>query len=201
MELKEYIQIINKNFKLFLSVIGLIVIGTFIYFYFRPVAFNVSITLNISRSGSQNTPDYQYDNFYRLQADEKFSETVVEWLRSPRITEEILADSGKKENEYNLKNLSRIFKAEKRSSQIVAVSFSSVSQEAAQKISQSVIKIMAEKTANLNKKQRETNWFEIIAEDPLIAKNVPNYKNIFLISLLTGIFLGFWVVMIKHYWK
>ena len=75
--------------------------------------------------------NYKYDNFYRLQADEKFAETLVEWLKSPRIEEKIFKEAGIDPSGYSLKKLAKSIKAEKMSSQVVAVSFSSPDKNAA----------------------------------------------------------------------
>lgn len=191
MELKEYLQIIKKYQKLFILTIIIVVFLPFVYFYSQPVSYKSSLILNVTRSGIQETNDYRYDDFYRLQADEKFAETLVEWLKSARFYEDIISDSG-------ASPISGI-SAEKRSSQIVAVNFKSQSLEKAKKISSSITKIISQKTDELNSAQKESSWFRIVGEDPVILKNIPNYKIIFLASLLMGIFLAFWVALIKHY--
>jgi hypothetical protein len=38
-----------------------------------------------------------------------------------------------------------------------------------------------------------------VAEEPLTDKNIPNYKIIFPAALLMGVFLAFWLVMIRYY--
>lgn len=192
MELKEYLRIIKKYKTLFLAIVIGVVAVVFSFFYFHPVSFDTFLTLNISHSGTQQTQDFRYDNFYRLQADEKFAETAVEWLKSPRMLADIKKDAGM---EKEIKKIS----AEKRSSQIVAVKFSTSTMESAKKISNNIVKEISQNIQDLNKNQKDEIWFEIIADDPVIEKNVPNYKIIFLASILVGIFLGFWGVMIKYY--
>lgn len=200
MELKEYLQIIKKYKNLFTAIIVGVMAVALVYFYFRPISYATSLTLNITRSGVQDSQDYKYDDFYRLQADEKFAETIVEWLKSPRVEEDILKKSGVDTKNYNLKKLTKSIKAEKRSSQIVAVSFSSVDQKTSQNIAEAISIVIFENTANLNKNQKENTWFEIIAKDPVIKINKTS-PLVFLIALIVGIFLGFWAVMIKHYFE
>jgi capsular polysaccharide biosynthesis protein len=202
MELKEYFQIINKNIKLFLIVPIVIVLANLAYFFvFRSVSYDVSLTLNISRAGSQETNEYKYDDFYRLQADEKFSETVVQWLRSPRIASDIYAFAGVDVSRFTFRQLGKGIRGEKLSSQVVAVSFSSEDRQKAEKMSQAVLKIIADNADRLNKNQKESTWFEIIPQEPIIKKYSPGVLLSFFAPLLFGIFLGFWTVMIKHYLK
>jgi capsular polysaccharide biosynthesis protein len=198
MELKEYIQIIKKNIKLFLAVIVAIIIAVSAYFYSRPVSYAVSMTLNITRSGAQSTDSYKYDDFYRLQADEKFAETIVQWIGSPRAEEDILKDAGINTKNYSLKQLRKSIKAEKLSSQVLSITFSASSEKISQNIAQSISKIISENTQSLNKDQAENAWFEVIFENPVIRINQVDFLMI-LAVLFGAIFTAFWIVMIKHY--
>lgn len=199
MELKQYFQIIKKNFSLFIRIFGIIFLSVLGYFYFRPISYNTSLTINISRLGTQETSDYRFDDFYRLQADEKFAETIVEWLKSPQIVSSIYAQSRIDLKEKSLKKIARIFKAEKRSSQVVFVEFSVSSEKDAQEISKNVIKIISQETEKLNAKQKNKDWFLILGNDPVIRKGVPDYARVFEGTILAGLFLAFFGILLKHY--
>ena len=173
-----------------------------LYFYvFRPVSYDTSLTLNISRTGSQETSEYKYDDFYRLQADEKFAETVVQWLRSPRVVSDIHALAELETSKMTMRQLGKSIRGEKLSSQIVAVSFSSEDRQKAEKISRAVAKIITDNTESLNKNQKENTWFEIIPQEPVIKKYSPGIIMSFFAPLLMGLFLGFWAVLIKYYFE
>lgn len=199
MELREYWLVFKKNYKLFLLTVILIVAGSFDYFYLQPASFETYLTLNISRIGTQNIDQYRYDGFYRIQADDKFAETIVEWLKNPKISADIYTGAGIDTSSLSLRQLSKKIIAEKLSSQIVSVSFSAPDQKTAEKISQSIVKIISENTQNLNKDQLDNTWFEIIPQDPIIKKYHLDSSIIFIASLLFGLFSGFWVIMIRHY--
>lgn len=201
MELKEYIKIIKNNSKLFWLVIFIVVLASLLFFYFTPVSYNASLILNITRSGSAASPSYNYGEFYRLQADEKFAETIVRWLKSPRIALDILEEAGLESQKMSARKLSNIFKAEKMSSQVVSVSFSSPDEKQAAKTARTIIEIVSQNTENLNKDQKEKDWFEIVALEPVIIKNQINYALVLAVSLVVGLFLAFWIVLLKHYFK
>lgn len=201
MELKEYLQIIQKNFKLFLLTIIIVVAAVFIYFTLRPVSYSVSLTLNITRAAVQKSSEYQFDNYYRLQADEKFAETIVQWLKSPRVATDIYDSAGVETKDLSLRHLSKLFKADKMSSQIVLVTLQAKSKEEAKKISNAAVKKVEENIETLNKDQKEETWFKIVANDPVIARNGVGVMTLVLASLLIGIFLAFWTAMIAHYIK
>lgn len=201
MELKEYFNLIKKEIRLFSAVIVVIVAATLLFFFFRPEFYNVSVILNVTRLGSQATQDYRYDDFYRLQADERFSDTIVEWLKSPRIIADIYSISGINQKNSNLIKLPKAFSVERRSSQIVSVNFSSPEKETARKISEGISKVVSANTQKLNEDQKEDTWFKVLSQEPVIQKYTPDYGIILLASFFAGIFLAFWVVMIKNYLK
>lgn len=201
MDLKEYIQIIKTNSRLFLVIVALSVVGGFTYSYISSKSFETSLTLNITRIGSQKTPDFKYDGFYRLQADEKFAETVVEWLKSPRIVYDIYTEAGAYSQKLTMSRLAKSLRSEKLSSQLVSVNFSAPDEKTSQKIAGAISKIISENIQSLNKDQKEDTWFEIVARDPVIMKKSYEKETVLLFSLLVGIFLGFWAAMVRHYLK
>ena len=201
MDLKEYLKIFREHGKLFIFAVAVVVAGGFLYFSLRPISYTSSLMLNITRSGTQETSEYRYDDFYRLQADEKFAETVVEWLKNPRTAVDVYEKAGISPDKLSLRQLSKIFVAEKRSSQLVAVSFLAGNENTAKEISKSLVAVVSQNTQMLNKKQNEDTWFEIAAQDPVIVRNEMKMMLVFLVSLAVGIFLAFWVVMLKHYLK
>lgn len=201
MELKEYLKIFRESIKLFLAVIAVVVVAGFAYFWLKPVSYLTSLALNITRSGAQQTGDYRYDDFYRLQADEKFAETVVEWLKNPRTATDVYEKAGIDTNGFSMRQLSKSFVSEKLSSQIVSVSFSAKDEKSAQKISDAISEIVSKNTEALNKNQNENTWFAIVAQKPVIIRDNIGALIILLASLALGIFLGFWVVMLRHYLK
>lgn len=201
MELKEYLKIIQKNLKLFLLTIIVVMAGAALYFSLRPISYSVSLTLNITREAVQRSNEYQFDNYYRLQADEKFAETVVQWLKSPRMVMDIYADAGVDKRDLSLRRLSKSFKADKVSSQIVLVTLQVKDAEEAKIISGALVNSVGENTRALNKDQKEETWFKIIADNPVIIKNTISHLALATASLFFGIFLAFWITILVHYFK
>lgn len=199
MELKEYINIFKTHIKSFILAVVLVLIGGILYFSLWPVMYDTSLTLNITRGGTQETAEYKYDDFYRLQADEKFAETVVEWLKSPRTVSDIYLNSDINPSQFSLRKLEKSLQSEKLSSQVVSVKFSADTPEKAKKISDSISKITAKNIESLNLNQQEKNWFEVVAQDPVVAQGSLNFWVVILAALVLGIFLGLWTVLIIYY--
>jgi len=201
MELKEFIQIFKKNIKTFLFVVLMILGAGMVFQLTKPVSYKTSLTINVTRTGTQETQDYKYDSFYRLQADERFADTVIRWLGSPRIATDIYDDAGMDTDRLNEKQLSRIFRAQRLSSQVINVSYINRDSSSGKKLSESIVKILNRETEELNKTQKEEAWFKIIANKPLIKKTGLELVKTSLIFLALGIFIGIWTVFIKHYWE
>lgn len=199
MELKEYIAIFKKYSKAFMATVIIFVLAGVAFQILRPLNYKSSLTLNVTRIGSQETADYRYDDFYRLQADEKFADTVVRWLQSPRMTVKIYNDSKIVSTGLSQRELSRIFKAQRVSSQVVNVKYFSKTPDSARDLSKSIIKIINQEAENLNKFQKEEMWFTLMGGEPVIGENKWPWEVVVLISLILGIFSGFWVVLIRHY--
>jgi hypothetical protein len=66
-------------------------------------------------------------------------------------------------------------------------------------MSRAVAKIITANTESLNENQKESTWFEIVPQEPIIKKYFPGILLSFFAPLIMGLFLGFWVVLIKHY--
>lgn len=194
MELKEYIKIFKKNYRWFLLTIVFVLLLATSFKLLWGTKYQVELDLNITRSGYQNdTNEYRYDEFYRLQADERFADTVVRWLGSKRIREDIITKSG------DAKLLR--FKSERLSSQMIRVSFLIEDRKQAQNLADSIARVLSDKTEELNKEQKNPNWFKILISTPVVEKYEISWMQLILLSSLVGLFLGFWVVLIKNYWE
>ena len=201
MDLKEYLKIFKKNLATFLIVVIIFVAAGFVFQIARERSFKTTLNINITRTGKDQTADYKYDDFYRLQADERFADTVVRWLGSPRIATDIYADAGINSGNLSQFSLSRIFKSQRLSSQLIEIDFVSKDTATAQKISKSVTNIINHEIDKLNKLQQQENWFVAMADEPITSPNVYSNSLVFFVSLLIGIFVGIWAVFVKHYFS
>lgn len=185
-------MIFRKNIWFFLMTVLVFLIAGGIYYAYTPEKYVAVMDLNITRAGQVENKEYDYDGFYRLQADEKFAETVVWWLGSPRITKEIcrLAEVSQCPAGYSAKKLS---------SQYLQVNFSVKNSEDAEKIARSLVEVIGSETSNLNLKQKKVDWFEVQGNLPDVQKVKINLEKLSVGAFLLGCFFGFWVVLGRHY--
>ena len=194
MEFKELIEIFKKYQKTFMLSVGFFVLLGLITFLFQPMNKKAELTLNVTRSAVQKTSDYRYDDFYRLQADEKFADTVVRWLSNSQfVAQSILREAKISENKKT------VFVPERLSSQMIRVQYRVANEADAEKISLAVVKILNEETEKLNKQQQAEEWFLVVGDSPVIFDASISLQKMLLAFFALGVFFGCWIVLLKHY--
>lgn len=194
MELREYIKIFKENYKVFLITLGLVCLVGSVWQLLRVDKYKVELDLNVTRTGYQKeTNEYRYDEFYRLQADERFADTVVRWLGSEVIKNEINKKIGTAQFEK--------LKAERLSSQMIRVSFVVANKEWSQSVASAIDTVINTKISELNLEQKNPQWFRVLVSYPIASQAGIGLTNLILAWLSGGIFLGVWAVLIWHYLK
>ncbi len=187
MELKDFFTIFIIHRKVFwLIIIFAIICGIIIYFV-QNQTYKTYLTLNITRSSSSQREEYSYDSFYRLQADERFADTVVRWTQSARVIEDVF---GNHNNKFDSKRLS---------SQVISVTFVTKTKKQANDIASKLVTVLNQESQKLNTQQKQDNWFIILGSRPVISDNKLSFVFLIGLSSFIGFFIAFWAVMIKHY--
>lgn len=186
---------------LFIGIVLFVLVGAFVWQRSQPVSYQATLLLNVGRSGAQETTDYTYDSFYRLQADERFADTVVRWLGSPRVVEDIYAEARLDPGSIGTRDLKSVFRAGRLSSQMIEVNFTGRSEKTVRALSDSSATVLNRYAESLNRDNQEKNWFVIIGSDPVIRDGRVNLSLSLLVGLLAGFFIAFWAVLIRHYFS
>lgn len=191
MELKEFLAIFQKRANLFFGIIlAVLVAGAFFYF-FQPERYRAELILNVTRTGQEKTADYQFDDFYRLQADERFADTVVRWLETERIRKDIRKEAGI-EDDF-------VLAAKRLSSQMIVAEILADKKRAVEKIAPAVSRVLNLEAEKLNEFQKKENWFRVVENEAVVDLAVWAWHEIILIALGLGIFIAFWFVLSRHY--
>jgi len=199
MELREYYKIWREHISVVIYAVLLLLVVAYAWSVKKSETYSASLLLEISRSENQTTAEYQYDQFYRLQADEKFAEIIVSWLKSPGVANDVFEKSGVGAGQRTMRQLSKSFRAEKASSGNVGVSFESQTNEEAKKIADAISQEISGKTRNLNSETRDPNWFTVDMANLVITKNIQDLRINLGSAVLAGIFIGTILAFGKHY--
>ena len=199
MELRELWNLFRKEKNLYALILGVFLLLGVLWINLEPERFESNILITIGRTENKNVSiatDYQYDNFYRLQADERFGDTLVRLLATPQVTQTIFEEAGLK----NEAPEGAYFTGRKLSAQIVEVTFVDRDQTKLMALAKSVPTALNRYTSELDTKEgSQGNWFRVIASEPVVSDARVDSKQVLVIMLFLGIFVGFFVILAKHY--
>lgn len=195
MEFRDFCLIFVRRRNLFMGVVFVCVAVALLVFRFQPARFETSLTLNVSRSGTHETQDYTYDQFYRLQADERFADTVVRWLSAPSVRTDIrdLAEVST--------GVTDSISAKRLSSQMIAVTYVSGVRNGFGGMSKAVPEALNREAGKLNERSKDADWFAVVADDPVVRDARIPFRFLLLLGTALGAFFGFWVVLVDWYFR
>ena len=199
MELKEYLKIIRKNFKIIIAIGIITAISAFVFSIMQPVKYEVSLSLTIVKDKTQITNDFKYDGYYALQSSEIIADSVEQWLKSPEVVSAIYQEAEVKQDFKNIKSYTKKFTAYKMSSQFVEVKFKSNTKKEAKKISMATVEIINAKTKKLKKASEQEISFSINSGNPVVVESKPDAILNLIIGFISGLVLGGFVVFGKRY--
>lgn len=197
MDIREYWSILQKDIRFFATVVAGLWLLSLIWFALQPVSYSGTLLLNVGRTASEQPTEYSYDNFYRLQADERFADTLVRWLANPRVVSDIMVLAGTTPELYSEKALSRSFQAKRLSSQVVEVRYSASTRDAVYRYAEAIVTTTQKYTEGLNGTQ--VNWFRVSGSDPIVRDARVAAFPFLLLSFLLSLFIAFWAVFLKHF--
>lgn len=204
MELREFILLYVRDFRWFIAITILFTVLFYAVSFAQSETFITTLGMNVGRSKVSEVVEngnYSYGEFYRLQADERFADTLVRWLGSPRVVLDIYKEAELTTLETSQHALSRQFSARRLSSQYIEVRYSTQTPEVSQKIARAMESVLNSRTAALNSIDNGTqhDWFLVLIDDPVVEKKIVPPVKTNVIGLALGMFIAFWVVLIRHY--
>ena len=195
MELRDICKLFAKERTTYTLVIGFFLLLGFLFTTYEPERYQASVLITIGRTESTPTTEYSYDSFYRLQADERFADTLVRLLGTARVTEDIMENTKLSERAS-----AGYFTARRLSSQVVEVTFTSQDPKTLPVIGASLTKVLTDYTEALNGEATpKENWFRVITAEPIISDARTDRILVLALSLFAGLFFGFWLVLIRFY--
>lgn len=200
MTLREFIYLFVRKKELCFSILfGFVLISLAVYRLQTP-SYHVSLLLSVTRGREEVTTDYRYDAFYRLQADERFSDTLVRYLATPQALHEIASRSA-------LPPLETVFflnhglKATRLSSDLITVDTRVRLSHSGETIGTSITDTVNHYTDELNEKSQTPNWFHILGSVPEISDARFSWRLALLVGFLSGVFVTFWTVLLRYFWR
>lgn len=195
MELREFVKIFVERKKLFFGVFFGFVVSALLFFRFQPEKYEAALLLNVARTGYAETADYRYDQFYRLQADERFADTVVRWLEASSIRNEIHLLSDAPDAVVGT------IRAKRLSSQVIDVRYHAEGTKELSGVDEAIVSALNHETGKLNESAKDPSWFSVVADRPVVSDaRIPFWKT-FAAGVAAGLFFAFWAALLSWYWK
>lgn len=193
MEFRDFCLIFFRQWKLFSGVVLGIVAVSALLLGFQPDRFEADLTLNVTRAGSRHATEYSYDHFYRLQADERFADTVVRWLGSASFQEGIRHSAAVTDG------VSGTIEAKRLSSQMISVTYVSPTREGFGDMARAIPEAVNLEAERLNGETGDPDWFIVLADVPAVRDARLPARLLLPLGAALGIFFAFWTVLIIYY--
>ncbi len=187
MELRAFVRIFIEHKKIFAGIFALSILCGVAGFFLQPVRYKTTLTLNIARDGLQQTQEYAYDDFYRLQADERFANTVTQWVTTPFVTQTVFPHA-----DHHVR-------AKKLSAQTVSVTYKTHRAEHANVVAHRLLQLLNTQTQTLNTHRKTDGWFVIRAQQPVTHDARHSLGFVLVLAGAIGFFVAFWTVLLTHY--
>lgn len=200
MELKSYVELIRKDIPL-LVVLALVFGGlSYLISGKLPTTYSASLTIYVKRQASEPSIDYYtFDGYYSQQAADKFTETVVGFLKS----KDILLASAKLANlptdQESLEQLEGSTTVRQVAPQLVSLKVAQKEGALAKEFCTSLAQAATERINLLNQTGDKSISVDLLNPEPLVEKNEPHILLNSLVGLLIGKTLGLLYIFLKEY--
>jgi capsular polysaccharide biosynthesis protein len=198
--MKNYFEIITSRKKLILVVIILCGILSFVFAKVYPTTYTVSILLSVQRVNKEATSDFQYDNYYGIQAAEFVGNTIVSLLQSPEAGLEIYKKANLDKNIDIFREIKK-FRPKQLSSHLVKLKITDKDSKNAKNLAIAAGEVVNTKVKQLEVSSNKQNSFEIEISEPLVLTNKYNPYFVTILGLICGLFLGAGVAFLFEYFK
>ena len=192
MELRQIVSIIWERKYILLFIIASCLFLALVWLFSQPEEYTVFFSVDITRKNIQETPDYRYDQFYRLQADEKFADTIVQWMGDADFNKQVLENY--QGNSFSMRNLSAV----RLSSSYLKIFFKTKNQDDSKLLAEAIKKSLGDRIALVG--GDDSTWFSVETTDPIDYRENYNWKIIILGAFLLGVVLGIFSALFHYYW-
>jgi capsular polysaccharide biosynthesis protein len=202
MEIKEYFQILRRNWILIVATIIVFCLVAFFVTEKQPYNYQSSSAIEIIRYQSQSQADvpyFQYNNYYANQAAAAVSDNIIGWLSSASTVAEIYQRAGYPLPAASIRALSKTFTIQKKigTSAVIDVSYSSKNQEQAITLIKTASEVVKERVEQQNKSDTSSILSVRVNEPVSIAEPKPTGLNTS-IAGFAGLLVALGIVSIRE---
>jgi capsular polysaccharide biosynthesis protein len=190
-------KIIWEGRKIIL-VVAIVAVATGIIFEnYRTPSWKTTVPILIAPTGEKNTPDFNYDHFYALEASDTLTDSIEEWLKNAALRQ-VVAQSTKikfKSKDWRFWETNN-WKVSKKAPQLIEVSFNTATENSAKELDKH---LKTKISAYLNSfNQSGEPYFNLTNSTSAVEFVAPAWSLVIIFSLIWGIVIGILLVLEKE---
>lgn len=200
MELKEVLRVFGRAGRLFFVSSTLLAGAGFFIFTYLPTNYRVTLDLYVKRQTQAPSDQfYSFDGFYSQQAAERYTQTVVGFLKSREILKEALSAIQRPYDQEVLKKLERSVKVKEAAPQLVVLTVGGTEAAFVKSLSLALAGVATEKLRTLNKTGDAALSIDLLTTAPFLEVETPSPWLGGFIGALLGLFLALFFVSLREY--
>jgi capsular polysaccharide biosynthesis protein len=201
MNLKDYFKVLKE--KIIFIIIIAILCGalSLILGLMQKDSFDASILMTIHRSEREKSEDFQYDNYYSIQAAEYLANTITGWIETPEAIILVYKEAGIEDEMGDAYQEAKRVKIKQLSSHLISVRLNNKDRGTVDKLSKSLVDVTKKKVEALEVDSDGNSSFSIESEEPMITLKKYNPYLVGVFGLLGGMFVGIGLAFLREYLK
>lgn len=201
MNLKDYLKVIREKILFILIIAILCGSLSLILGFVQKESFDASILMTIHRAEREKSEDFQYDNYYSIQAAEYLSNTITGWVETPEVVTLTYKKAGLEDKMSDAYREAKKIKPKQLSSHLINVRLNNEDRENTEKLAKALIEVTQEKVNKIEVDAEGNSSFSLQAEEPIVTLKKYNPYLVGVFGLLGGIFIGIGLAFLREYLK
>ena len=198
---KNYLKVISDHKVVVIVCVILVGLLASIFTQLVPKSYDATLTLSVHRINREKTEDFQYDNYYAIQAAELLTDTIVNWLATPDVAIAIYDKAGITPDVEGFAKLSRKFRARQLSSHVARVWFNYKDQEGTDKLAASLVGVVQDRVKNIEKTFQNKPSFGIQTSSPIVVQHKIDPILAGVCGLVSGLLVGIGLAFLFEYFR
>lgn len=192
----DLIDIFVRQKKLFATLCACGVLASVGFLLFQPQRYRGEVVLTVTRTALADSAEYTYDEYYRLEADAKLADTVVQYLKST-TGKQMIAERAKLSEESYQRFTHDTLRIARLGTQLILTEYTLPNREEAVRLGEALAFVANRYVASLSEDARDLTWFTVLAEDPVVREAQWSALHVMGIGVFGGVFLAFWGVLVR----
>lgn len=188
--------------KVFILVTALLCgVLAFIISSVKPTSYDSSLLLTVHRENREDTKDFQYDNYYSIQASEYLSNTAVSLIESPEFVNKVYDRAGLADELDDVYAAAKKIKPKQISSHLIKVKVNDKDEEKAKKLTVALGEVLNDDVSKIEVSSKGKGSFTVVAEEPIVTLKKYNPWLVGLIGIIGGLFIGTALAFLGEYYR